>query len=207
MGVRARISVPVVVLGLAGAAMLAFGGLSVGAAGAPVAASAASESHDGTGLGSLPVSAQAPVSAVIGADSSAFAAQRSRTGYRLRGGGVMADLAGGAIRLRSRGASVSIAVSGVGRGGTLEPAPVSAVAARGNRVSLVRSGLTEWYAAGPLGIEQGFTVLRRPAGMVGPVTLALGLAKGLRVQSGRFGSAVLESVGSADASVRGALGG
>ena len=52
--------------------------------------------------------------------------------------------------------------------------------AKGNRVSLDRGALTEWYAAGPLGIEQGFTLSRRPAGTAGPLTLALQLGGGVR---------------------------
>ena len=37
--------------------------------------------------------------------------------------------------------------------------------AAGSRVSYVhRGGLTEWYRNGPLGLEQGFTLRRRPSG-------------------------------------------
>ena len=38
------------------------------------------------------------------------------------------------------------------------------------------AGVSEWYTAGPLGIEQGFTLSRRPAGRSGAVTLSLALA-------------------------------
>src|SRR6185436_9419192 len=40
-----------------------------------------------------------------------------------------------------------------------------------NRVEYRRGGLTEWYANGPLGLEQGFTLQTRPQG-AGPLTLA-----------------------------------
>jgi hypothetical protein len=48
-------------------------------------------------------------------------------------------------------------------------------------VTLRRAGSREWYAAGPLGIEQGFTVARRPGG-TGALTLALVLGGSLRPQ-------------------------
>ena len=42
-------------------------------------------------------------------------------------------------------------------------------------------GVQEWYAAGPLGVEQGFTMARRPLGHSGAVTLALAVG-GLRAR-------------------------
>ena len=74
--------------------------------------------------------------------------------------------------------------AGLGRGGRLEPAGVRSVSAKGNRVSLDRGALTEWYTAGPFGIEQGFTLARRPAGKAGPLTLALRLGGGRACASG-----------------------
>ena len=56
------------------------------------------------------------------------------------------------------------------------------VSARANRVVYDRGLLREWYAAGPLGIEQGFTLARRPAGAGAPVSLTLGLAGSLRAR-------------------------
>jgi hypothetical protein len=47
----------------------------------------------------------------------------------------------------------------------------------------------EWYAAGPLGIEQGFTLAARPAGARGPVTLAIHVAGSPR--PARAGSQIL----------------
>jgi hypothetical protein len=36
--------------------------------------------------------------------------------------------------------------------------------------------ITEWYVNGPAGLEQGFTIDRRPKGVKGPLTIALGLS-------------------------------
>jgi hypothetical protein len=44
--------------------------------------------------------------------------------------------------------------------------------AQAYRVTYGRAGVHEWYAAGPLGIEQGSTVAQRPAGTADPLTLA-----------------------------------
>jgi hypothetical protein len=56
------------------------------------------------------------------------------------------------------------------------------VVARGNRVVYRGVGLREWYAAGPLGLEQGFTIARRPAGARGPVAVVLALGGSLRAE-------------------------
>jgi hypothetical protein len=49
-----------------------------------------------------------------------------------------------------------------------------------NRISHARDGLTEWYAIGPLGIEQGFSVPRPLGTDTGRLTLSLGLAGSMR---------------------------
>src|SRR5581483_3976351 len=54
----------------------------------------------------------------------------------------------------------------------------SSVTAHGNRVTLTRAGIREWYAAGPLGIEQGFTLAHRPASAAQADELTLALAVG-----------------------------
>ncbi len=54
----------------------------------------------------------------------------------------------------------------------------------GNRVTLTRPGIREWYAAGPLGVEQGFTLAHRPArATVQGLTLALAVGGSLRAQA------------------------
>jgi hypothetical protein len=62
----------------------------------------------------------------------------------------------------------------------------------GNRVSYRRGGLTEWYLNGPLGLEQGFTLERRPAG-VGSLTLAVRADGALRPR--RSGAQVVFAAG------------
>ena len=108
-------------------------------------------------LQSLPLQAQSVMSSTIAADSRAFAARRTGSGWGLAGGGVRADFRGGEPSSRLAGGStLSLSLAGF--------AAADAVSANGNRVTLARPGIREWYAAGPLGIEQGFTLAHRPAG-------------------------------------------
>ena len=63
-----------------------------------------------------------------------------------------------------------------------------------NRVSYAHGALTEWYANGPLGIEQGFDVAARPAAAAGPLTLSLALSGNLAARL-RGGSVLLSGRG------------
>ena len=133
-------------------------------------------------LQSLPIAAQSVISPVLGSAEPGFAAVRSGLGYRLGGGGVLARLDARGVDLRAGGVSLSLTVVGLGRGGRLSRAGVASVSAHANRVVYDRGLMREWYVAGPLGIEQGFTLARRPRGAGGPLSLALGLAGSARAQ-------------------------
>ena len=143
-----------------------------------------------SGLGrleSLPLAAQAAISGTLGSESGSFAARRSASGWQLSGGGVHARFRGAGPDLQATGGGLSMTLAGVGRGGASSPVPLASVSAHGNRVTLHHGGIDEWYAAGPLGIEQGFTVARRPGGQAGPLMLALGLNGSLRPQASASG--------------------
>ncbi|MGO9901032.1 MAG: FG-GAP repeat protein [Solirubrobacteraceae bacterium] len=75
---------------------------------------------------------------------------------------------------------LSMSLAGVGRAGKLRAPGYDVESARGSRVSISYPGIQEWYAAGPLGIEQGFTVIRHPRGRRGPLVLVLRLRGSLR---------------------------
>jgi hypothetical protein len=133
-------------------------------------------------LQSLPLQAQSLISARLGSGAASFAARRSGDGYRLAGGGVAGDLGGRGVRMRVGGGSLSMVLTGVGRGGRLSAEGAVSPRARANRVIFRRPGLREWYAAGPLGIEQGFTVASRLSGGGGSLTLAMRLGGSLRAR-------------------------
>jgi hypothetical protein len=132
----------------------------------------------------LPAQAQSVISTTLGSGEALFAPRRAGNGYRISGGGVWADLNGKGALFGAGGQSLSMALAGVGRGGRLSPLGPASSSVRANRVSYdhARAGLREWYAAGPLGVEQGFTLARRPAGG-GALTLALSLAGSLSAAS------------------------
>jgi hypothetical protein len=132
-------------------------------------------------LRSLPLQAQSVISGALGSGQAAFAATADGGGFRLAGGGLRADLSDGALRVHAAGGSLSLALIGIGRGGRVGAIGSVSGSARANRVTYdARAGLREWYAAGPLGIEQGFALSRRPAGAHGPLTLELHMGGSLR---------------------------
>jgi hypothetical protein len=130
------------------------------------------------GLTSLPLAAQGPVSASLGQDAPAYrvtglravnSAQRLHAAFSRRG-----------VTVDSGAAQLGMTLSAYGYGSALQPARSAVPRASGNRVRYARGALTEWYANGPLGIEQGFDVPARPdGGAAGPLTLSLALTGNL----------------------------
>jgi hypothetical protein len=127
------------------------------------------------GLESLPLGAQGQVSAALGHDEPAYRvtalqavnpAQHLRAGFSRRG-----------VTVASGKARLGMALSAYGYANALEPVGLVAPHASANRVSFTYAGLTAWYANGPLGLEQGFTVAHAPAGdTVGPLSVSLALS-------------------------------
>ena len=142
---------------------------------------ASSVRADGLGaLRRLPVNAQSQISSALGAADSRFAPQVRPGGFALTGGEVAARLDPSGASFLAGGRRVSLDLVGIGRAGQLRPVIGAAPRASGGRVVYERhGGVLEWYRAGPLGVEQGFRLARRPAGSAGAVTLALALG-GLR---------------------------
>jgi hypothetical protein len=166
------------------------------AGGAPLAA-AAGHSYARQGLLGLPAAARAQIAAQLGSDLRAFTvssrdgvisagnpAQRVRGTFSLGG----ADFAAGPLH-------VGFSLLSVGFGSALTPLAPVAPAPHGNRVTYARPGLDEWYANGPLGIEQGFTVARPRVAAAGPLTLALSLSGGARARRGRDESVTFSRAG------------
>ena len=139
-------------------------------------------------LQSLPVQAQSAISTAVAADTPVFAATRTPAGYRSAGGGVTAQFGAGGVALASHAGSMSFSSLAVGRGDRLAPLAPGSVSVHANRVIYDRGAVAEWYAAGPLGIEQGFTVARRPGAAGRRLTLALGARGALRPE--QFGNGV-----------------
>jgi hypothetical protein len=117
-------------------------------------------------LAQLPASARGPISAAIGADGPAFRVRPAGRGaFRAVSGPqrLRASFDSGGVTLGSGSAAVGLRLRAAGYGGLLRPLAGVAPRAEANRVSYAHGGLSEWYVNGPLGVEQGFTVFRRPA--------------------------------------------
>jgi hypothetical protein len=162
---------------------------------------------------SLPAAALGPVSAAIGADDAAYrvsgagpgafravsrrerlAARFGPSGVTLRSGGALGGALRSGVAGRVGAAILGLRLSAVGYAGArLRPLGEVAPRASGNRVSYQRDGVSEWYANGPLGIEQGFTVDRRPSAP-GAASRATTLA--LRIAlSGNFRASISRRAG------------
>jgi hypothetical protein len=105
------------------------------------------------------------ISRLLGADQRPFWAVRTRAGLRQRnaGQGLRVTYGRSGPLVHSVRGTVGIGLSLVGRGVRVDPAQAVAPVAARNRVSYDRgNGVVEWYANGPLGLEQGVTVASRP---------------------------------------------
>ena len=134
------------------------------------------------GLLSLPLTAQGPVSGAMGADNP-YRVSASNGGFAAASPAqrlsVRFDRSG--VSLSSGGTHVGLSLQAVGYGATLSALGTVAPGAKGNRVLYARRGLSEWYANGPLGLEQGFTIHSAPAGRQdGPLTLSMALSGNAR---------------------------
>lgn len=146
------------------------------------------------GLSTLPLAAQGPISELLGRGASSYAvhdlhavnaAQRLRLAFSTRG-----------VSVATGSAKLGIALSAYGYGDSLHPVASVAPRAGANRVTYAHGSLTEWYANGPIGLEQGFTVASRPGAGSGPLTLSLALSGGLAARLAH-GSVLLEGHGAA----------
>ena len=127
----------------------------------------------------LPVAAWGPVSAALGRDDPAYRATPAGAGFVARNPRqrIRTGFSPAAVSVRSGALLLGIHLSGYGYGDTLTALRPVAPTASGNRVLYRQGALSEWWANGPLGLEQGFTLTARPAGRkAGPLTFALGLS-------------------------------
>jgi RHS repeat-associated protein len=142
-----------------------------------------SEGISGKGFSMLPLTARTEISGVLGGDGSAYRVSGSRDELqavnpaqrlRIRFNHSGVWVGSGTVQFR-------LSLRAVGYGVSLTALGAVTPRARANRVVYARRGLSEWYANGPLGLEQGFTIpqaLRgRPAG---PLTLSMTLSRGIR---------------------------
>jgi hypothetical protein len=127
------------------------------------------------------MAARGPVSAALG---------RDQTAYRIDGlvahnpaQQLSAQFGRSGVVIRTASTRFAVSLKGFGRGEALQPLAVGSLVASANRVSYARGALREWWANGPLGLEQGFDIARRPAGS-GALTLSLAVSGSVRLVHG-----------------------
>jgi hypothetical protein len=133
--------------------------------------------HERT-LSSLPLSARGAVSGALGAESPVYRIIRSAGGFRTTNPTqrLAARFTRSGAWISSGSLRVGLSLRSAGYGPRTRAVARVSPHARANRVVYGRSGLSEWYVSGPLGIEQGFTVRRPPADPSGPLTLSMQLS-------------------------------
>jgi hypothetical protein len=104
----------------------------------------------------------------------------------------------GSVAVRRGKDRLGLSVRSLSRAGLSAPLVAVRPSASRNRVSYSRAGLLEWYANGPLGLEQGFTLTRRPTGS-GHLSLAMALSGSLtpRLNARRTAISLLNAQGRA----------
>ena len=160
--------------------MVLLAGATPSALVAPATRAAGMRRSQRNGWDQVPAGARAGISNALGARLGDFHAQRSGGAIRLANGAqrLTADFGRRGVVVRSGAGSIALSLRRFGHQNALRTVPAAQPRADRNRVSYARGALREWYANGPGGLEQGFTVHARPRGG-GPLTLELGLGGNL----------------------------
>jgi len=151
---------------------------------------------------SLPLLAQGPISALIGADQSVYHARLDGTHFRMDNPeqGLSAVFGADGMQVSAGVHSWGLALEGYGYGESLQSLSGVDPTSRDNRIEYAHGPLTEWYLNGPFGLEQGFTLATPPAVMKGgPLTLALSQGGDLQAAVGAGGRELVLSAASGEA--------
>jgi len=142
---------------------------------------------DNTKVAPVTVTAQAQISATLGRDQQAYQVVARPAGFGMENPRhkLSAEFTRAGVRFGIGSDTWSLKLASYGRGEKLRDATPAAPRASANRVEYQRDLLTEWYANGPLGLEQGFT-LPRAAGNTRsePLTLTFALSGDLSAEIG-----------------------
>jgi trimeric autotransporter adhesin len=161
-----------------------FGGTAAVRAAAVDAAGGSAAAHVRPQAGkAVPAAALASVSRILGRDDPAYHARETARGLtaanprqRLR-----AQFTTGGVRIRSGPLVAALGLRGIGFADRLAAVRQVRPVAVGNLISFRHGQVQEWYANGPLGLEQRFNLTGPPPGRAGgPLTLALALSGNAR---------------------------
>jgi len=125
----------------------------------------------------IPPAAVPGISDALGRQQSLFQIASRDGSLQADNSAMHVDFTPAQVDFTVRGRLWSMSLKAYGRGSELQSLLPVAPIRSANRVEFHRGALNEWYANGPLGIEQGFTLTERPAGSpLDPLTLTLALS-------------------------------
>jgi hypothetical protein len=217
-GWRVLIAAALLSSALAAALLAGLAGVRVQGSASERSAPSASRASAHKGLASLPLTAQGSVSQALGADDPAYGVHASSTSSgRFSAASPAQRLSLGfdrsGVSVGSGAEHVGMSLRAIGYGGSLETVGAVTPRASANRVVYGLPDLEQWYANGPLGLEQGFTIPRAvTAHPGGALTLAIALsgnalatlaAGGQSVTLARAGAPALRYTGLAVTDARG----
>jgi Bacterial Ig-like domain (group 3)/IPT/TIG domain/Fibronectin type III domain/FG-GAP repeat len=136
----------------------------------------------------VPASLGAAASPALGTAERRFWVTDAGGSLSSAGGGLATTFDASGVRVRVRSAALALTVERAGRSSDLVSLPRVTPRSSGNAIAYRRSWLTEWYRNGPLGLEQGFSVARRPGGR-GRLVVAMKVSGSLLVH--QAGSSLL----------------
>jgi hypothetical protein len=166
-------------------------GLGGGRSSVLPATRAGASSH--AGLSRLPLAAQGTVSATLGAENPAYRVGFSGGGFQAVNPAqrLSARFGRSGIQIGAGSVHLGLSLRAVGYGTSLRAVGAATPRVKANRVTYARTGLSEWYANGPLGLEQGFTIPRAPSHHpAGPLTLSMALAANARASLASGGQSI-----------------
>ena len=131
----------------------------------------------------VPAAAVGPISTLLGRDLPGYRVDGLTASNKAQN--LRAVFSSAGVTVVSGRLHLGIALNGYGyanASGALDPvAPVMPVA-RANRALYAHGAMSEWWANGPAGLEQGFTVSAPPGARRGPLTFSLRLTGNLRAR-------------------------
>jgi hypothetical protein len=170
------LSIAAVLAATAGAALVARVSVIGGPSAAPAVRSAGSSHSE---FLSLPVAAEGPVSRVLGAANPAYRVSAAGAGFQATSSAERLHIVfhRSGVLVSSGTARVGLTLRAAGSGNELRAVGRAAPRASANRVLYAHPRVEEWYANGPLGLEQGFTLPRAlSSNTTAPLTLSLALS-------------------------------
>jgi hypothetical protein len=137
----------------------------------------------------LPISLAPTASASIGAYEHSFWPVRRGASLLAQGGGIRSAFSISGARLRVAQGRLALSLASVGRGQHVQGVRTVAPSVQANQILYRHGSISEFYRNGPVGLEQGFTLRKRPQAGTGSLVLELRVAGSLVPQ--QVGSQIL----------------